>query len=106
MGERATQKVTVTSTVAMNVASAFGELAVSSIEREARVLIIDADIRCPSRDKTIEGSEKMGLSDILIGRASLTQCAKNTDRPGVDFLTGGTLSPNPARLLKSPRSMR
>lgn len=91
------------STVAMNVAGAFGEIAVSSIEREARVLIIDADMRRPSLHKKLEVSNEVGLSDILIGRASLSQCVKRTDRPGVDVLTSGTPSPNPIKLLQSNR---
>jgi polysaccharide biosynthesis transport protein len=91
------------STVAMNVASAFGEIAVSSIEREARVLIIDADMRRPSLHKKFEVSNDIGLSDLLIGRASLAQCVKRTDRPGVDVLTSGTHSPNPIKLLQSNR---
>ncbi|MBV8370077.1 MAG: polysaccharide biosynthesis tyrosine autokinase [Candidatus Eremiobacteraeota bacterium] len=91
------------STVAMNVAGAFGEIAVSSIEREARVLIIDADMRRPSLHRKFEVSNDIGLSDLLIGRASLAQCVKRTDRPGVDVLTSGTHSPNPIKLLQSNR---
>ncbi len=91
------------STVAMNVAGAFGEIAVSSIEREARVLVIDADMRRPSLHKKFGVSNELGLSDILIGRASLTQAVQRTDRPGVDVLTCGTHSPNPIKLLQSNR---
>jgi capsular exopolysaccharide synthesis family protein len=91
------------STVAMNVAGAFGEIAVSSIEREARVLVIDADLRRPSLHKKFEVSNEIGLSDILIGRASLAQAVQRTDRPGVDVLTSGTPSPNPIKLLQSNR---
>jgi polysaccharide biosynthesis transport protein len=91
------------STVAMNVAGAFGEIAVSSIEREARVLIIDADMRRPSLHRKLDVANDIGLSDILIGRATLSQCVKRTDRPGVDVLTSGTHSPNPIKLLQSNR---
>ena len=91
------------STVAMNVAGAFGEIAVSSIEREARVLVIDADMRRPSLHKKFELPNELGLSDILIGRASLSQAVQRTDRPGVDVLTSGTPSPNPIKLLQSNR---
>jgi capsular exopolysaccharide synthesis family protein len=91
------------STVAMNVAGAFGEIAVSSIEREARVLVIDADMRRPSLHKKFEVPNELGLSDILIGRASLAQAVQRTDRPGVDVLTSGTPSPNPIKLLQSTR---
>ncbi len=91
------------STVATNVAAAFGEIAASSIEREARVLIIDADLRRPSLHKKLNVPNDMGLSDILIGRAGLKECVQRTDRPGVDVLTSGAHSPNPIKLLQSNR---
>lgn len=91
------------STVAMNVAGAFGEIAVSSIEREARVLVIDADLRRPSLHRKFEVPNELGLTDILIGRASLAQAVQRTDRPGVDVLTSGAHTPNPIKLLQSNR---
>ncbi|HEY0393301.1 MAG TPA: polysaccharide biosynthesis tyrosine autokinase [Candidatus Elarobacter sp.] len=109
--DRPLRSVTVTSplqgdgksTVAMNVAGALGEIAVSSIEHEARILIIDADMRRPSLHKKFDVRNELGLSDVLIGRASLMQAVQRTDRPGVDILTSGTQSPNPIKLLQSTR---
>jgi capsular exopolysaccharide synthesis family protein len=109
--DRPLRSVTVTSplqgdgksTVAMNVAGALGEIAVSSIEHEARILIIDADMRRPSLHKKFDVRNDLGLSDVLIGRASLMQAVQRTDRPGVDLLTSGTQSPNPIKLLQSTR---
>ena len=91
------------STLAMNIAGALGEIAVSSIEREARVLVIDADMRRPSLHKKFDVPNEFGLTDILVGRASLSQAVQRTDRPGVDVLTSGTHSPNPIKLLQSSR---
>ena len=91
------------STVATNVAAAFGEIAIASFERESRVLLIDADMRRPSLHKKLGVPNDLGLSDILVGRASLADCVKRTDRPGVDVLTSGTHSPNPIKLLQSGR---
>jgi polysaccharide biosynthesis transport protein len=91
------------STVAMHVAGAFGEIAVSSIEREARVLVIDADMRRPSLHKKFGLGNDLGLSDILIGRATLSESVQRSDRPGVDVLTSGANSPNPIKLLQSSR---
>ena len=109
--DRPLRSVTVTSplkgdgksTVAMNIAGALGEIAVSSIEREARVLVIDADMRRPSLHKKFDVPNEFGLTDILVGRASLAQAVQRTDRPGVDVLTSGTHSPNPIKLLQSSR---
>jgi capsular exopolysaccharide synthesis family protein len=91
------------STVAANIARAFGEIAVSSIEREERVLIIDADLRRPSLHKQFGIPNTLGVSDILVDRATLAECVRRTDRPGVDVLTCGTHSPNPIKLLESHR---
>ena len=109
--DRPLRSVTVTSplkgdgksTVAMNIAGALGEIAVSSIEREARVLVIDADMRRPSLHKKFDVPNEFGLTDILVGRATLAQAVQRTDRPGVDVLTSGTHSPNPIKLLQSSR---
>ncbi|HYZ15137.1 MAG TPA: polysaccharide biosynthesis tyrosine autokinase [Candidatus Acidoferrum sp.] len=91
------------STVAVNVATALGEIAISNNEREARVLVIDADLRRPSLHKKLGVENGRGLSDILVGRAGLDDCALRTELPGVDVLTSGLTSPNPIRLLQSNR---
>lgn len=91
------------STVAVNVASALGEIAISNNELVARVLVIDADLRRPSLHKKLGVENGRGLSDILVGRAGLEDCAQRTELPGVDVLTSGLTSPNPIRLLQSNR---
>jgi polysaccharide biosynthesis transport protein len=91
------------STVAVNVSAALGEIAVSGADGEARVLIIDADMRCPTLDTIFGIENKLGLTDILIGRAQLNQCVHRSNRPGVDVLTSGGHSPNPIKLLQSDR---
>jgi capsular exopolysaccharide synthesis family protein len=44
-----------------------------------------------------------GLSDVLVGRAKLTDVVQQTKYPGLDILTSGTPTPNPIKLLESPR---
>jgi len=60
-------------------------------------------MRRPSLHKKFDVPNVFGLSDILIGRATLAQAVQRTDRPGVDVLTSGTQSPNPIKLLQSSR---
>jgi polysaccharide biosynthesis transport protein len=91
------------STVAVNVAAALGEIAASSVDADARVLIIDADLRCPTLHNVFGVRNDLGLTDILIGRATLAECVRRTERPGVDVLTSGAHSPNPIKLLQSDR---
>jgi len=84
------------STVALNTAIAMAEL-------EGGVLLIDADLRRPSLHKRIKVQNERGLSDVLVGNASLSTIVHKTPYPGLDVLTSGTPTPNPVKLLQSKR---
>ncbi|HTU82230.1 MAG TPA: polysaccharide biosynthesis tyrosine autokinase [Candidatus Acidoferrales bacterium] len=84
------------STVALNVALAMGEL-------EPRVLLVDADLRRASLHLKLRMKNERGLSDILVGRSRLSDVLQGTRYPGLDVLTSGTPTPNPIKLLESPR---
>lgn len=84
------------STVSLNVALAMAEL-------EPRVLLIDADLRRASIHTKLHMKNERGLSDVLVGRAKLTNVVQRTKYGGMDILTAGTPTPNPIKLLESPR---
>jgi len=72
----------------------------------AKVLIIDADLRKPNLHRLFGMDNTIGLSNLL------TSTVRKEDLPGmfrkskcenVTVLTSGTLPPNPADLLSSPR---
>ena len=84
------------STISLNVALAMAEL-------EPRVLLVDADLRRASIHTKLHMKNERGLSDVLVGRARLTEVAQKTKYPGLDILTSGTPTPNPIKLLESPR---
>lgn len=84
------------STISVNVALAMAEL-------EPRVLLIDADLRRASIHTKLHMKNERGLSDVLVGRARLTEVAQRTKYPGLDILTSGTPTPNPIKLLESQR---
>jgi len=84
------------STIALNVALAMAEL-------EPRVLLVDADLRRPSLHAKLGIRNERGISDILVGRARLTEVAQKTKYGGLDVLTSGTPTPNPIKLLESQR---
>ncbi len=84
------------STISVNVALAMAEL-------EPRVLLIDADLRRASIHTKLHMKNERGLSDVLVGRARLSEVAQRTKYPGLDILTSGTPTPNPIKLLESPR---
>lgn len=66
------------------------------------VILVDADMRRPSLDKFFNLPRQPGLSNVLVGQASLRDALQDTEIPGLRVLTSGTLPPNPAELLNSP----
>ncbi len=84
------------STISVNVALAMAEL-------EPRVLLVDGDLRRASIHTKLHMKNERGLSDVLVGRASLNEVVQRTKYPGLDILTSGTPTPNPIKLLESPR---
>ncbi|MBB4004837.1 GumC family protein [Aurantimonas endophytica] len=72
----------------------------------AKVLVIDADLRKPSLHRMFNTSNTIGLSNLLtstISAEDMREIFKNTRFDNVRLLTSGTLPPNPADLLSSPK---
>ncbi len=84
------------STIALNIALAMSKL-------EPPVLLIDADLRRPSLHAKLGIRNERGLSDILVGRAQLSDVVQKSRYSGMDILTSGTPAPNPIKLLESTR---
>ena len=80
----------------MNLATAFAQ-------SNARVLVIDADLRKPTAHKRLKLDNSMGLSNFLTYQASIEDVVQETLIPGVSAVTAGPLSPNPSELLSSER---
>jgi capsular exopolysaccharide synthesis family protein len=81
------------STIALNVAISMAQL-------NARVLIIDADLRRPTLHTKLGFANGRGLSDVLVGVCTLDAAVRESGHPGVLTLTSGTRSPNPVALLQ------
>lgn len=65
-----------------------------------RTLLIDADLRRPSVSGVFFGkSLKPGLTEYLVGKASLDEAAHDTEVELLKVLPAGERSPNPAELL-------
>lgn len=84
------------STIALNVALALNEI-------EGPVLLVDGDLRRPSLHAKLRMPNERGLSDVLVGAASLEGAVQVDDRSGLAVLTSGTATPNPIKLLESAR---
>ena len=77
-----------------------GNLAVVFSQIGANTLLIDADMRRPRLAKMfgMDGG-RLGLSDILVHRAEVSQTIVHDVVPGLSFLAAGTEPPNPQELL-------
>lgn len=85
------------STVAAN-------LSLSYAMTDSRVLLIDADLRKPTQNELFDlPKDAKGLSDILMGDASLQECVIRDVRKNLDIIPAGIGGANPADLLDSDR---
>jgi capsular exopolysaccharide synthesis family protein len=72
----------------------------------ANVLAIDADLRKPNLHRLFGMSNTIGLSNLLtntIRKSDLPNVIRSTRYENVSVMTSGTIPPNPADLLSSPR---
>ena len=84
------------STVAAN-------LAVALASAGSRVAVVDADLRRPRQHTIFDLDNGVGLTDVLVGRATVEQAAQRSgaETSAITVLTAGALPPNPGELLQS-----
>lgn len=77
-----------------------GNIAISFAQGEKKVILIDCDLRKPSVHKNFKVSNLVGLSEVLIGKATIEEavCKHNNN---FHFLTSGKIPPNPSEMLAS-----
>ncbi len=75
-------------------------LAISLAKLNKKVLIIDADMRKPTVHKIFLQSNKCGLSNLLLG-SSVDNAIITIPEYNLDFISAGTIPPNPSELLAS-----
>lgn len=68
-----------------------------------RVLLIDADLRKGHIHRSFKGESAQGLSDYLVGDASLDAVLRDTEQSGLDYIARGTAPPNPSELLMTQK---
>lgn len=76
-------------------------LAIAMAQMNAKVLLVDADLRKPVQNKLFAASNARGLSTVLIGETMLDVAIKKDVRPNLDLLTSGKIPSNPSELLGS-----
>ena len=64
-------------------------------------VIIDLDMRKPKIHIGFGVKNDKGMSEILVGKNQISECVKNSPLKNLDFITAGTLPPNPSELIVS-----
>ncbi|MBT2635499.1 CpsD/CapB family tyrosine-protein kinase [Bacillus sp. ISL-26] len=76
-------------------------LAAVFAQQEKKVLLVDADLRKPTIHETYQLENVQGLTNVLVGNASLGETVQKTLIDNLYVLTSGPTPPNPAELLSS-----
>ncbi|MGF7233814.1 MAG: polysaccharide biosynthesis tyrosine autokinase, partial [Frankia sp.] len=76
-------------------------LAITSAQTGARVILVEADLRRPSFGPYLGLEPTAGLTSVLIGAASLDDVVQPWGGSGLDVLCSGPVPPNPTELLGS-----
>lgn len=82
---------------ALNLAMAFAEL-----ERQ-QVVLVDADLRRPSCERYLNLNSEAGLTDVLLGNASVDKLLRSVGYRNLKLLGSGSRVENPAEVLSSSR---
>ena len=69
----------------------------------ARVLLVGCDLRRPTLHTIFDKSCSPGLTELLIGDATVTETIHKTGINSLDFISAGTTPPNPAELVGSEK---
>lgn len=75
-------------------------IAISFAQNQARVLLMDCDLRLPTIASKLGNLKEQGLSNVLAGMCSLDEVIQHTPFD-VDIITAGEIPPNPTELLGS-----
>lgn len=70
-------------------------------QTNAKVLLIDADLRKPVQHKIFKLSNQTGLSTLLGGLHSFKEVLHENVIPNLDVVTSGPIPPNPSEMLAS-----
>lgn len=78
-------------------------LAVTLAQTEAKVLLVDADLRKPRIHTYLGIKNKEGLANHLGGFATIESIINRMPEHNFDYITAGDIPPNPAELLSSTK---
>lgn len=78
-------------------------LATTLAQTEAKVLLIDSDLRKPRVHRYLDVKNKEGLANYLGGFSSIDKIVNRMEDFNFDYITAGSIPPNPAELLSSKK---
>lgn len=78
-------------------------LAIAASGEGRRVILVDANLRNPMIHKKMNVNGRPGLTDVLVGEATLEESLHQTSIPGLQVLTCGSTVSTPAEILSSPQ---
>lgn len=97
------KKLQVTSTVPNEGKSYIASnLAITMAMDGRKVILVDADLHRPTMHERFGASRQPGLTNVLVGEASVKDALQDVGINGLQLLSAGALPPNPAELLNSP----
>ncbi|MEN8193411.1 MAG: polysaccharide biosynthesis tyrosine autokinase [Bacteroidota bacterium] len=81
-------------TVAVNIAGSFAQT-------NKRTVIVDCDLRKPRMHNVFKEQRFPGFTDYFLGNTDFNSIIKKSEMPNLDFITCGTIPPNPSEILGS-----
>jgi len=76
-------------------------LAITFAEMDAKVLIVDCDLRRPNLARLLDVPNAPGLSNYLVGLNSSDEIVHKSPYHNLSYITAGNIPPNPVELLSS-----
>ena len=96
------KKIVITSALASEGKSTNAlNLAITFAEMDAKVLIIDCDLRRPNLARLLDVPNAPGLSNYLVGLNSSDEIIHKSTYNNLSIITAGNIPPNPVELLSS-----
>ncbi len=81
-------------TVAINIAGSFAQTS-------KKTVVLDCDLRKPRMHNVFNSKRYPGFTDYFLGNESFESIINHSELPNLDFITCGTIPPNPSEILGS-----
>ncbi len=81
-------------TVSVNIAGSFAQT-------NRKTVVLDCDLRKPRMHKVFGGQRYPGFTDYFLGNTDFDAIVNKSELPNLDFITAGTIPPNPSEILGS-----